>query len=89
MRTALDCAGVLVGPTEPFIDTRREADDEAERQMWNTATLRLSLPDRVEELLRDALHAGRSHFGLRGARGQACLVSRRRDQQANTAQVAP
>ncbi|HUL79352.1 MAG TPA: HNH endonuclease signature motif containing protein [Vicinamibacteria bacterium] len=57
-------ARIAEAVARPVIDTRRDADDEAERQMWNTATLKLSLPDRVEELLRDALHAGRAHFGL-------------------------
>jgi hypothetical protein len=44
------------------IATRRQADAELDRRMWDARELRLSLPERVGELFQDALRAGRHHF---------------------------
>jgi hypothetical protein len=60
----------------PVIAVRREADDESDRRMWDVSTLSFSLPERVAQLLRDALRAGRHHFpGLDPGEIVVCIAA--------------
>ena len=53
---------IAAAAAKPVISTRREADEQEDRQMWDASKLTVSLPERVNRLWRDAVHAGRHYF---------------------------
>ncbi|MFT3914843.1 MAG: HNH endonuclease signature motif containing protein [Anaeromyxobacteraceae bacterium] len=59
---------------KPALDTKRKAREERDRQMWSSGEVRLSVPEDVDALFRDAVTAARLRTGPGLTPGQALFM---------------